>query len=211
MYVTPFYQEWINFKIDTSNNRAIHYDFGERRESTVTGFSLAINQCKYLYETYNRSLAVTLSGGVDSQAVLLAAHHSGVPLSVYSLRFNNNLNSHDLKTAADIASRLHVKINYIDIDIIRFYSTGTYLTYISQYRNSSPQIAAHLWLYDQIKSDTNLILASANPVIRHGEKLEGTKLSPIITFPNWYRRPSKVSNDTFYSFFNKKFCKIRIV
>jgi len=35
----------------------------------------------------------------------------------------------------------------------------------------------------------------------NGEKLEGTKLSPIITFPNWYRRPSKVSNDTFYSFF----------
>ena len=35
----------------------------------------------------------------------------------------------------------------------------------------------------------------------NGEKLEGMRPSPIITFPDWYHRSSKVSNDVVFSFF----------
>ena len=135
--------------------------------------SHAVSQFQYIYESTGKTPIVTLSGGIDSQAVMYAAAKSKVPFEVVSMRFNKDLNSHDLITGQELAKSLGITIRYIDINIIQFYTTGKYLDYIDPYQNSSPQMAALLWMYEQITSNNNIIIGTGNPIIKHASGWSG--------------------------------------
>ena len=178
-----FKDNWVTYQeIDSE----FKYNFGNFSHNTV-GLQHAINQFKYLYDTTNLSAAITLSGGVDSQAVMLAAHLSKTPFQVYSLRFNNNLNEHDLLAGQLLANKLKIDINYVDINILNFYTSERYLNYIHPYRNCSPQIAALLWFYEQLGTTSQYVVASANPVIKHGNAFEGVNNYTLFAWERYSR------------------------
>lgn len=161
--MTPFKDNWITFE---ERETEFLLNIGPFSQGIFQGITHAANQFRYLYDITGKSMAVPLSGGIDSQSVVLAAKESGVPFQVYSLRFNKGLNDHDLSTGIELVKSLGLTISFVDIDIIKFYTSGEHLAYVDPYKNSSPQVAALLWFYQKIAGD-NIIIGTGNPIIKH--------------------------------------------
>lgn len=181
--VKPFKNDWITYKcVDQS----FYLDFGPFPSTYGKGFTYAVGDLRDIYSKYKRPLALTLSGGVDSQSVVLAAHASGVPFDVYSLRFMNGLNAHDLSAGQELCDRLKIKIRYVDLDIIKFFTGGKYLNYVAPYQNGSPQMSAFMWFYDQI-ARANIVIGSGNPVIKSPEKYTGMNNYTLFSWERFAR------------------------
>lgn len=193
--MTPFRDDWITYEERPTD---FVLNVGPFKTGN-NGMQHAINQFRYLYELTDRPMAIALSGGIDSQSITLAAKASGVPFKIYSLRFSKELNLHDLSTGIELAESHNLSINFVDIDITKFYTSGKYLEYIDPYKNSSPQVAALLWFYEKI-ADNNVIIGPGNPIIKHSGGYSGmnnftlfawerfcqVKNIPMVGFFLWY-------------------------
>lgn len=164
----PFLQNWITTSTAEST---FTISFGKFKVNS-TGITHAVNQYKYMYDCTGLPFAILLSGGIDSQSTVLAAVKAKVPFKIFSLRFNDNLNMHDLRTGIELAACLGVNINFVDIDILKFFNSGEYAFYLEKYATSSPQMAALLWFYSKV-SDNNCLISPGNPVIKINDDFEG--------------------------------------
>ncbi|MEZ4870673.1 MAG: hypothetical protein R2827_00215 [Bdellovibrionales bacterium] len=82
--------------------------------------------------------------------MLDAFYQSKVPFEVAILNFKDNLNIHDTKFIREKSEQLNLKIHLVDLDIIDFFESGKYFEYGEKYACQSPQLAAHMWLMDQL-------------------------------------------------------------
>lgn len=89
-----------------------------------------------------------LSGGVDSECMALAFLRSGIPFNVNILRFNDDLNKHDICYAEDFCRKWKIDPHFIDFDVIDFFARGEHLRYARAYDCNSPQLAVHLKMLD---------------------------------------------------------------
>lgn len=76
------------------------------------------------------------------------------------MRFNDNLNSHDLEYVKKFAYEHNIKIHYHDLSILDFWNSKIMLDIADSVSSVSPILASHLWLAEQIKGV---------PVIAQGE------------------------------------------
>jgi hypothetical protein len=119
--------------------------------------------------------ALCLSGGIDSQAMVLAFLEAGVDFEVFLMRFNKNFNSMDSDHAITFAEKYGITLNIFDIDIVR------YLTFDLQhdaeiYKCSSPHFLTHYKLYDYIReSGCTGIVSAGNSFSRF---IDGWGASP---------------------------------
>jgi hypothetical protein len=105
-------------------------------------------------EKYPKPYNLMVSGGADSQAMLLIFKHLGIHFNCYTARYENDYNKHDLVQLFQFC-RLHgIHINIIDFNFQNFIDTE-YHRYAIKYECSSPQIMTHA---------------------RIGEDLEGTRI-----------------------------------
>ena len=86
-----------------------------------------------------------------------------VKFDIYFMQFENELNLYDIQTNILACKNLGLNYKIIEIDIIHFFESGRHLEYAQKYMCQSPQLAAHLWLLDQI--DGAPVLAG-NPFLR---------------------------------------------
>jgi len=131
-----------------------------------------------IIKNYPPPYTLLLSGGIDSQAMLQCWINANAPFKAITIKFENDLNMHDIGNVEIYAKDLNVKVEYIDFNIINFLENNLN-DYVTRYNCASPQICAHMAWVDLIKEGT--VLLSGSPPFLN--RVEFTiDLLPFYTF-----------------------------
>lgn len=98
--------------------------------------------------TGNR-LVLTISGGVDSQAMLQSFTEAGLDFDIATMVFERDYNSHDVEFARATAARYGKKLVEIPLEVFKFLQFRLW-DYAEKYSCNSPQFACHHWFYEQL-------------------------------------------------------------
>lgn len=80
-----------------------------------------INSAKLIRDTVDGTLWIFLSGGIDSEAMLLSFYLAGIPVSIAIIRFENNYNAHDILFAVNLCEQLGLKYQFFDVNVIELW------------------------------------------------------------------------------------------
>jgi hypothetical protein len=112
---------------------------------------------KYSIDTVNALIpnlgtksAVCFSGGIDSQVMVDCFIRAGVTFDVVIMRFPDDLNWHDIKTAVEFCESRDISYTFIDIDVIQFLSRDL-IAFADKYDVSSPQFATHFKMFEKLQ------------------------------------------------------------
>jgi hypothetical protein len=118
---------------------------------TVTSFkdtindplAAAIEAVNNIVENYPPPYNLLASGGIDSQAMLYAWKKSNHSFNVYSFRYNETYNIHDIQTLPLFCEQEHIPYTIIDFDYFKFLKEE-YDSIAHKYQCSSPQISMYI-------------------------------------------------------------------
>lgn len=144
---------------------------GTLEREVRTPLEEAICSAQYIYETQKDKIKLCLSGGIDSESMLQAFTAANVPCEAVFLRFSDNLNQFDIITNIEKCEELGIPYSFVELDILGFFDSGKFLDVAKRYACPSPQLAAHLWLLEQIEG---FPLLAGNPI------------APIWKSEHWY-------------------------
>jgi hypothetical protein len=175
----PFYNDWLNVSalFDNSNYQKdydvplymdCNIDFFDNLKFTNKALKKyridAVNKCA---EILGDNIALTLSGGVDSQCMVQAFAESDVKFDVYTLVFNHDLNLQDVSSARHFCKVNKIKLHEIPIDIVRFLSFENY-EYGIKYQSASPHFNTHYKLYNMLlEMGYSGVCSGGYPVVRN--------------------------------------------
>lgn len=137
---------------------------GVLSRSADLAFNESVNCARHinLYRQ-KQKLVLCLSGGIDSEAMLQAFRAAQVEFEIVFMRFAGGLNDFDIQTNQQICTELGLPYKVLEADIIKFFEDEKHLDYGLKYRCQSPQLAAHLWMIDQIDG---LPILAGNPFLQ---------------------------------------------
>ena len=127
---------------------------GSVKRKVGSAFIEAQIAAKLIYKEalkHGQEIYLCLSSGIDSQAMLNSFISSNVPFKTIIMKFDKNLNDFDTKEMITFLKENKIDFDVFDFDVLRFFESGKYLEYGKLYQCQSPQLAAHLYLLDQIK------------------------------------------------------------
>lgn len=107
---------------------------------------------EHLLERPGGTVEVLYSGGLDSEAVLIACdklHIHSVPVTMRLLINNCPINTHDLYYSEKFCREHKFKQRIIDLNVDKFFENGDHIKYLSPYSIIEPHVATHLWLLEQ--------------------------------------------------------------
>lgn len=146
------YGDYLRYSIETTvNGTWMVYDVPKLDLNLIRcGIDEAAEAAKLIYEQYGegRPIYLPISGGIDSECMAQAFAKAKVPFQLVAMRFKNGFNQHDMDDLAKFFDA--EKVQFVDLDLDKFYETGLHLNYAQKYQCCSPQIATHLWLADQL-------------------------------------------------------------
>ena len=151
------YQNHVSFK---SSESSFEVSLGSLSRMPESGFSEA-QKAAFLIKNKHKDLVLCLSGGIDSEVMLQSFLAVGAKFSICFLRFRHGLNDFDILTNLKLVRKLALPFRIIELDVIAFFESGMHLIYADKYQCQSPQLAAHLWMLDQIDGTPVL---SGNPI-----------------------------------------------
>ena len=96
--------------------------------------------------------AVCFSGGIDSQAMVLAWKESGLKFDTVILVFKDNLNIHDVDDARAFCKINDIPLTEIELDIMQFLNRENY-DYALKYDSASPHFNTHYKLFNILKAN----------------------------------------------------------
>lgn len=142
----------------------LYYDYRHKFERKVkTPFEEAVNAAKLIYQTMPKPITVCLSGGVDSQAVLLAFKAAKVPFNIVTFIYNQNRNHYDYHYAYRICEREALQIKEIHVDLEEFHEDGRLFEYAKKWDTNSPHMCCQIYGYEQVKFGT--VIIAGNPIM----------------------------------------------
>lgn len=110
----------------------------------------AIAAKKIHHAAAGETLNLCVSGGIDSEVMLLSFLEAKIPFEATILKFKDNLNEFDIFNVIEFCQKKNIKTTILELDVLDFLESGKHLEYGKKYRCQSPQIAVHLWLLDQV-------------------------------------------------------------
>lgn len=138
-------------------------DFSTCVENDTKPFDAAINSIHRITENYPAPFTLMVSGGVDSQAMILAWLGAGVPFSLLSIRYVDKqgevLNEHDLVTLNAFSTQNNISVKFQDFQIIDFLENELE-HYVDEYQCTSPQICTHMRMSELV--DQGTVIFSGN-------------------------------------------------
>ena len=166
------FQNHFNFGRNPDDESEFLISFGSLQQPCKNPMSESVVAAQYIYEDNSSAkLNLMLSGGIDSECMARAFLAAKIPFEATFMRFKNNLNFFDIQTNVQFCEQNNIKYSFVDLDIIHFLESGLYLEIASKYECQSPQLAAHLWLLDQV---------DGVPV------LGGNPIAPIWKYDHWF-------------------------
>lgn len=100
----------------------------------------------------NKSIALAMSGGMDSQFIALCFLMKKIPFTAHIIKFDNNINLLDYNLAIDFCNTYNIPYRIHELTILDFLLTDGIKLAI-EYGFNSPQFAPHLWLATQMQDD----------------------------------------------------------
>ena len=140
-------------------------DYSAARISDITIDELATQAIHRIVDKFPKPYTLICSGGVDSQAMILAWIRSGVEFTVVAGRYNGGMNDHDLENLWLLQKREGFAVQVLDLDILAFHENEL-LTWAERYQCTSPHILSHMYICSQIPNGT--VISSGNYVTKHG-------------------------------------------
>lgn len=162
--------DWIKFGF---GNELLEYhptepfiiDYSAARISDTPIDELAAQAIHRITETYPGPYTLVCSGGVDSQAMILAWLRSGVEFNIATGRFNGGMNDHDLENLWLLQKREGFEVQVLDLDVLSFHENEL-VDWAIRYQCASPHILTHMYICSKVITGT--VIASGNYVIKDG-------------------------------------------
>jgi hypothetical protein len=129
--------------------------------NTIDALELTVKQ---IMSNYTPPYRLMVTGGVDSQTMLLAWKWFGKNYIPTSVRYNTYLNSHDLETLNVFSARENMEVQYLDFDLLDFYN-NEYFKLAEIYKITSPHFGAHLGMTENLNGT----------IIFSGDRLSSTR------------------------------------
>ena len=129
---------WVRIK-DT----ILDFTVSNFKETVNNPMNAAIDAVNDIVENYPPPYNLLASGGIDSQAMIYAWKQSKHEFNVYTFRYNETYNLHDIETLKQFCEREDIDYQIIDFDYITFLEQE-YDTIARRYMCSSPQITMHI-------------------------------------------------------------------
>lgn len=191
----------------TKNNH-ISYHLSDNNFSlqhgTCTSHNSWRNECKKvaeeLYDKHGDKLVLMLSGGLDSEVVLHSFVSLGIKPNVAILKYERNLNLHDINYAFRICASRYIIPNVIDINVKDFFESSL-LKFANETKCTSPQL--NLLLHTADKIDGIPILATGeNFLVRKEGKPEVYDLeeSKIISIYDFFVKKKREAIPAFFQY-----------
>jgi hypothetical protein len=83
-----------------------------------------VETARYIKSKTPKPIIIALSGGIDSEVVCRAFLKAGIDFTVVTVKYKDNLNSHDIEYAERFCKKFNIKQTYIDMDPFDFYENG---------------------------------------------------------------------------------------
>lgn len=112
--------------------------------------SYRIEAAELTAKSIGSKIALCMSGGVDSQCMVQSFKDANIDCDVYVLKFNDDLNKHDVDHALKYCADHKIPVNVIDINVLNFLSMFNY-EYATRYKSISPHFNVHYKLFDILK------------------------------------------------------------
>ena len=165
--------DWIRIEQDPFDKREFTIDFRHRRPCDLTVRQAVDNYIDRIVDLYPPPYTIFASGGVDSQATILAWLQSGKKFDIVSIRYENDFNYHDIKYLEQFSKRHGVEINYLDFCVTEFLETQL-KDYVYTYNCTSPQICTHMAFSELVPEGT--VIFSGMMII--GSPMYGSEFVP---------------------------------
>lgn len=114
-------------------------------KSALDAKTEAVNAVNKIVNSLPAPYSLLVSGGVDSQVMILAWKNSGHKFKIFHYSYND-LNSHDSATLAEFAALHNISYEVISFDAMSFIQSDELSTYAKKYDCSSPQILTYIKL-----------------------------------------------------------------
>jgi len=178
-----FYNDWIEYRIDgDALVWKLNVDPTALEEIDPNNiWNYSVETVEKLLPRLGNKPAVCLSGGIDSQVMVECFLRANAKFDIIVMRFPDDLNLHDIKTAIQFCQARELDYTVIDIDCIQFLSREL-TSFADKYDVSSPQFATHFKLFEKLQE---LGYTSA---VCGGNTL-------INTFDGWFYPTTKEQND----------------
>ena len=156
-------------------------------EAGILLYSLKKNS-KNLYKLLQKNMShldkvsLCLSGGGDSQFMLLMLLEANIPVEAYTYRLKwgvETVNASDVEIARTLCEKYAIKQHFIDIDSKELLDNKLE-EYTSKYNCFSPQVVCHLNFLEQIKDVENIVMGDDAPYFVFNSSLQSVDLSMSI-------------------------------
>lgn len=127
---------------------------GKPKRTLLSPLEEAKLAAREIAEKFPGPLWIPLSGGVDSEAVALSFRQAQVPFQVVICKFNENLNSHDIRYAIEFCEQQGLPYLLMPFDIVKFYESGLHFSLARPHRCRSPQFTVMFEMVRRLQSGT---------------------------------------------------------
>lgn len=129
---------WVKIENDLVDFTVAHF-----KETVKDPLAAAVEAVNHIVNNYPKPYNLLASGGIDSQAMIYAWKQSKHEFKVYSFRYNENYNLHDISTLELFCERENIDYQIIDFDYLAFLEQEHDII-AKKYKCSSPQITMHI-------------------------------------------------------------------
>ena len=134
------------------------------QETDLEPKQAAIQSAVKIQEEFPEPFRLLCTGGLDSQAMIecwvQASKITGKKFSVHSFLYNEASNDYDLVNLEEICIRDKIPRYVHDFDLMEFIESGECHEYQLKWLTHSPQMAAHIKMFEYF--DTGTVLMSGN-------------------------------------------------
>lgn len=182
MEYRPFYNDWVDVSSlfdKTFHKRFIdplyvHLDVNFFKDLSFKKEDLKqyrINAALESQKLLGDNPALCLSGGVDSQAMVLAWLEAELKFDTYILVFKNNLNVQDVDHALQFCNTYNINYKQIEIDVIQFLNRENY-EYSELYDSASPHFNTHYKMFNILKDKgySGICCGGTTPLINNDDE-----------------------------------------
>ena len=144
------YDDELKFQNRISSRQKFTFRYGSVAHRETSWRRANFEAARQIRENFQGDLWILLSGGTDSEVCARAFLEAKIPVRFASLRYEDNLNRHDLFYAEKFARSVGQELHYFDLSVREFWGSSRLLDYVDPIRCVSPILACHLWLADQV-------------------------------------------------------------
>lgn len=139
------------------------FDLSGAKYNGFTTMYTVMQSVSMIVDTMPGPYTLLVSGGVDSQAMILSWLTTGKKFNIVSFIYTdgvNTMNQHDLDALKKFSAMFSLDVVYIEINIIHFLENEL-IDFAKRYQCTSPHICTHMKMVEIIDSGTCIFSGNA--------------------------------------------------